>query len=107
MLSDRHKKINYVMGSIDDFIFWKSSSCKNQLVTWFEGRLVIVHECVHNLRERLQHISGPLFITHIHGKVEELSLTKKKHFPGSSTLLCVLNKISHKKMMCAVCEPAL
>ena len=41
-------------------------------------------------------------IYYTHDKLEELSLTNKKHFLGSSTLLCVLNKISHKKLMCAV-----
>ena len=52
-------------------------------------------------------VGAPSVHEHIHGKVKNLSLTKKKHFPGSSSLLCVLNKISHKKLMCAVCEPTL
>ena len=69
-------------------------------------RLVSVQVCVHELKEFL-----PIFfrinICYTHGKVEELSLTQKKYFPGSSTLLCVQNKISHKKLVCAVCERTL
>ena len=41
------------------------------------------------------------------GKLEDFSLTKRKHFLGISTLLCVMNKRSHEKLMCAVCVPTL
>ena len=43
-----------------------------------------MHECVHELKECLQHIFEPLSITYTHGKAEELSLTKEE-FSGSST----------------------
>ena len=54
-------------------------------------------QCVPNNRGQNPHIYNT------NKKVEDSSLTKRKHFPGSSALLFVLNKRSHEKLMCAVC----
>ena len=93
------------MGSM--ILFSKSYCSKNNsriklTSNMVRYRLVSVQVCVHELKEFL-----PIFfktnICYTHGKVEELSLTQKKYFPGSSTLLCVQNKaISYKDAVCCV-----
>ena len=70
-----------------------------------EKLMCAVCVCLHcEMKERLplNYIYYCIYNTN-NGKLEDFSLTKRKHFLGSSTLLCVLNKRFHEKLMCAVC----
>ena len=55
-----------------------------------------MHECVHELKECLQHIFEPLSITYTHGKAEELSLTKEEF---SGVFLGVISYIRSRTIM--------
>ena len=82
---------------------WKKGAhlhCQWQCVPNKYIYLIIGIYCSHN-RGQNPHIYST------NKKVEDSSLTKRKHFLGSSALLCVLNKRSHEKLMCAVCVPTL
>ena len=69
MFSGRHIKINYTMGYITLLsgrrFFSKNNSGNKLTCNMVCSRLVLVHECVHELKEHLQQIYYPLFITHI------------------------------------------
>ena len=43
----------------------KNNSRKKLISNMVRSRLVIVHECVHELKESLQQIFEPIFITHM------------------------------------------
>ena len=56
MSSGRHMMIKHELGFIT---FFPEKVLPTKIIA------AIVHECVHELNERLQHIFEPLFITHM------------------------------------------